>query len=306
VNVYALPGQDGVSLIDGGWRIEPAREVLADALRSLGATEADVRTCLVTHCHRDHYTMATLLRDEHGTEVGLGERERRNLEAVSAEAIGKPSAMIERLDVAGATEAADLLRAHAPGADELVGYEPPDQWLADGQRVKASGRELRVLATPGHTVGHVVFVDESAGLLFSGDHVLPHITPSVGFQPGPAPSPLADFLSSLAAVRAEPDRVMLPAHGAAGGSVHARVDELLEHHRVRLDDTLAALRSEPGTALGVARLLRWTRHGRGYGELDVFNQMLAVTETHAHLLVLEAQGRVTGAASAGGTRFTAR
>jgi len=48
-----------------------------------------------------------------------------------------------------------------------------------------------------------------------------------------------------------------------------------------------------GTAYQVACALRWTRRGRHLEELDPLNQMLAVTETRAHLELLAAQGRLT-------------
>ena len=70
----------------------------------------------------------------------------------------------------------------------------------------AGGRSLVVRETPGHTRGHVVFVDETtadAGMLFAGDHVLPHITPSIGFEPAARPGALTRFLTSLAALRTE-------------------------------------------------------------------------------------------------------
>jgi hypothetical protein len=43
----------------------------------------------------------------------------------------------------------------------------------------------------------------------------------------------------------------------------------------------------------VAQVLRWTRRKRHLDALDPFNQMLAVTETRAHLELLVAQGRLT-------------
>ena len=58
----------------------------------------------------------------------------------------------------------------------------PDEWLKDQVTIKLGGRELRAVATPGHTQGHTVFADLAQNLLFAGDHVLPRITPSVGFE----------------------------------------------------------------------------------------------------------------------------
>jgi glyoxylase-like metal-dependent hydrolase (beta-lactamase superfamily II) len=149
------------------------------------------------------------------------------------------------------------------------------------------------VATPGHTRGHLVFADEAADLLFSGDHVLPRITPSIGLEPAPPPSPLADFLTSLELMRSRPDAAMLPAHGPVGMRVHERVDELLAHHGKRLDATLAAVAEGRGTAAAVAAVLPWTRRERRLDELDPFNEMLATLETAAHLDVLVQRGAVT-------------
>ena len=149
-----------------------------------------------------------------------------------------------------------------------------------------------MVPTPGHTQGHVVFTDSGNGLLFAGDHVLPHITPSIGFEPVSASQPLGDYLESLRVVRALPDLRLLPAHGPDGGSAHKRIDELLAHHAERLDRCAEAVAAGAGTAYEVACALRWTRRDRQLTDLDPFNQMLAVTETRIHLELLAAQGRL--------------
>jgi glyoxylase-like metal-dependent hydrolase (beta-lactamase superfamily II) len=165
-------------------------------------------------------------------------------------------------------------------------------------------RTLEAIGTPGHTRGHLVFLDRAAGLLFAGDHVLPHITPSVGFEVDPPRLALADYLGSLRLVRLLPDAAMLPAHGPPGGSVHARVDVLLDHHDVRLAQAAAALRGGPRTAYEVATELRWTSRLRRFAELDPFNQMLAVFETALHLDLLADRGMVTVREVAGIVEYT--
>src|SRR5690606_30827313 len=120
-------------------------------------------------------------------------------------------------------------------------------------------------------------------MLFSGDHVLPHITPSIGFEQVPVASALADYLASLALVRGMPDLRMLPAHGPVRPTTHDRIDELLAHQEHRLQASLDAVVAGDGTAYEVARTLPWTRHERAFDDLDPFNQMLAVNETAAHL-----------------------
>ena len=59
------------------------------------------------------------------------------------------------------------------------------------------------------------------------------------------------------------------------------------------------------TAYEAAGLLRWTRRQRRLGELDPFNQMLAVIETRAHLELLVAQGRLASASADGVTCYQA-
>jgi glyoxylase-like metal-dependent hydrolase (beta-lactamase superfamily II) len=98
-----------------------------------------------------------------------------------------------------------------------------------------------VLATPGHTRGHVVFHDPGGRLLFAGDHILPRITPSIGFEPALSDDPLGAFLGSLTLIRSRPDARLLPAHGPAGPSAHARVDELIAHQMLAVLETRAHL-----------------------------------------------------------------
>jgi glyoxylase-like metal-dependent hydrolase (beta-lactamase superfamily II) len=166
--------------------------------------------------------------------------------------------------------------------------------------IQIGSRRLDVIDTPGHTAGHVVFHDRDANLLFTGDHVLPHITPSIGFETLPPPSPLADYMASLRTVEAMSDSVLLPAHGPPQPSTRARVVELLAHHEHRLDAAEQAVIAGRETAVEVAQALRWTSRNRDLADLDLLNQMLAVSETLAHLDVLVARGRI-GAKNIDGT-----
>lgn len=295
VNVYVVVDGDELVLIDSGWAIPVAREMLGSALSRLGATFGDVRRFFVTHIHRDHYSQAIAIRREFGGRIGLGEGERAALEVIREPERAPLSPQFETLRVCGAGDLVDrILAQRTEHHSDHSQWELPDDWLTDGQILRLNdGRSLQVIETPGHTRGHVVFRDEASSLLFAGDHVLPSITPSIGFEPVLSQDPLGDFLGSLAVVRSLPDTVLLPAHGQVRPSVHARVDELLDHHGRRLDDTEAAVIAGARTAYDVARFLPWTRRERRLDELDEFNQMLAIAETGAHLTLLVAQGRLS-------------
>jgi glyoxylase-like metal-dependent hydrolase (beta-lactamase superfamily II) len=290
VNVYAIVDAEQLVLIDSGWALTESEELLVRALDSIGHGLADVREFLVTHVHRDHYTQAIAIRRAHGTRVALGAGERLGLEAIQEAIRTRRRPDASHLVRAGA---ADLVPDGGAGGDPGPNWELPDEWLADGVDLPLSSRTLRVIATPGHTRGHVVFYDSGAGALFAGDHVLPHITPSIGFEFPPAESPLRDYLDSLRLMRSLPDGVLLPAHGPVAPSVHTRVDELLDHHEQRLTESAKAVEQGADTAAEAARVLRWTRRRRHFDELDRLNQMLAVTETMSHLDVLVLRGWLT-------------
>jgi glyoxylase-like metal-dependent hydrolase (beta-lactamase superfamily II) len=291
VNVYAVEDGDRLVLIDGGWAMEAASTQLRTALAQIGRSVGDIREFLVTHIHRDHYTLALEVRRETGSRVSLGAGERTTLQALLGE-IEQPAE--DLFWAAGAFElsrAAAEIRANSAG--ERSRYEHPDRWLPDGLDLPLQDRQLRVIATPGHTRGHVVFQDVAAGVLFAGDHVLPHITPSIGVELTRPPSPLRDFLNSLRIVRALPDAQLFPAHGPVRPSVHGRIGELVRHHEQRLVVMRDAVASGASTAFDVARAITWTRRRRLLADMDLFNRMLAVQETDAHLVVLVEDGQLT-------------
>jgi glyoxylase-like metal-dependent hydrolase (beta-lactamase superfamily II) len=305
VNVYVIEEGDGLVLIDSGWALAESRQALETALATLGCGLGDVAHFLVTHIHRDHYTQAVELRRIFGSKVSLGAGEHEAIRAVLAGGDTAFAPQLRQLRASGAEVVLERLRAlGAAPRRQPPGWEEPDEWLAPNQEIELKSRTLRVLPTPGHTQGHVVFTDSASGLLFAGDHVLPHITPSIGFEPVSASQPLGDYLESLRVVRALPDMRLLPAHGPVTASAHARIDELLAHHDDRLRQCAEAVAAGAGTAYQVACALRWTRRGRQLEELDPVNQMLAVTETWAHLELLVAQGRLAASTDGDVTVYT--
>ena len=185
----------------------------------------------------------------------------------------------------------------------------PDLWLADGDRVPVGDRVLEAVETPGHTRGHLVF-DSGPGPDGAGasracsspvttccrtSRRRSGSSPPPGPGPSPASSPRSPGSANaptgaccLRTVRWRP-------------SVHARVDELLDHHAGRLDAIERVVASGASTGADAAAVLTWTRREKGLGDLEPFHRMLAVLETDAHLEVLAAQGRVLREADADGT-----
>jgi glyoxylase-like metal-dependent hydrolase (beta-lactamase superfamily II) len=292
VNTYAIESDGGLVMIDSGWVLDETKEQLERSLAKIGAGLGDIRKFLITHIHRDHYTQAIALRKVFGMKVALGADERASLQVM----LGRDTTLLAfrgaKLATAGAQPLiAKMVEAGMQPPDGALGYDEPDEWISSGQKYELGTRTLEAISTPGHTHGHVVFADFGTGLLFAGDHVLPHITPSISLEAAPQALPLGDFLDSLRLVRQLPDLRLLPAHGPVTPSVHARVDELIDHHDERLAIMAAELEEGPRTAYQVALAIRWTSRGRLLTDLDLINQTLAVGETEAHLDLLVARGQ---------------
>jgi glyoxylase-like metal-dependent hydrolase (beta-lactamase superfamily II) len=295
INVYVLTTDDGLVLVDGGWAIPEARELLDRSLRTIGAGFGDITRFLVTHAHRDHYTLARVLGTELGVDVALGRGEEPSLLGLNQLDELTESPFAQLLRTAGAHDLAELWNTDADERErpDPAWWQLPDTWLEGDHQIPVGHRTLDAVQTPGHTPGHYVFADRAEEVLFAGDHVLPTITPSIGFTFPVVPQPLGDFMASLTKVRALPDLRILPAHGPLAPSSHERVDALLAHHEHRLDQCVAALVAGARTSVEVAGRLGWTRHEHPYDELDVFNRGMAAMETKAHLELLVARGVAT-------------
>ncbi len=291
VLVYALELDDGVAIVDAGWNTDDAWQALADGLAQAGGSVADVRAVLVTHIHPDHYGLAGRVREHSGAWIGLHPADAALLGARYLE----PDDLLARMNVllheAGVPghKLHDLTMASMVIRDQVLAVEP-DVLFEDGRRVEVPGWDLRAVWTPGHSPGHVCFHSEGHRLLLSGDHVLPRITPNIGVHSQQAPNPLGDYLRSLERVRTLAADEVLPAHEYRFAGLASRVDEIAAHHRERLTEVEALLADSPGsTAWELSVRLTWSRP---WDEIRDFMQRAAVSETLAHLVLLQEQGRV--------------
>ena len=109
-----------------------------------------------------------------------------------------------------ATQLRSIFGFVPPGAEE---FAPPERYvdLAHGQHLAFAGFDFEVRHTPGHTLGHCVFVVQQEGLVFSGDQLF---AGSIGRSDLPG----GDFGTLMASMRTQvmtlPDETrVLPGHG---------------------------------------------------------------------------------------------
>jgi glyoxylase-like metal-dependent hydrolase (beta-lactamase superfamily II) len=184
----------------------------------------------------------------------------------------------------------DLQYSSMP-ARRFVEAVEPDLTLTDGECIRLGKLELRVIWTPGHTPGHMCFYEEREQLMFTGDHILPTISPNVSLHPQSEDDPLGDYLRSIDKLRGLPTKKVLPAHEYSFDDLDARLDELDKHHELRLQEMVDAIEGGASTAYEIARHVTWAT-----GKFDDFNPWMrrsAVGETLSHLRYLANESRLT-------------
>jgi glyoxylase-like metal-dependent hydrolase (beta-lactamase superfamily II) len=132
-----------------------------------------------------------------------------------------------------------------------------DVRLADGDRVRAGGRSLRVIARPGHSTTDTLLVDDRAGIAFVGDHLLARISSNTEIcAPDRAPDGRARsrlrYLENLERTQAMPLTRLLTGHGDPVTDHRRLVTARLRDHRRRCERILAILGDGPRTAFEIA------------------------------------------------------
>jgi glyoxylase-like metal-dependent hydrolase (beta-lactamase superfamily II) len=288
---YVLEADGGLVLVDVGWNDPGSFEALGAGLAELGATFADVTGMLVTHIHPDHYGLAGRVREESGAWIALHGLDAGQIRGRYSEVDRLIEDNVVWLTAAGApAEDVDVLSDAGAELQRYVLVAQPDRIVADQDRIDlGGGRVLDVVHTPGHTQGHVCLYDAPARLLFSGDHVLPRISPNVGYHPLSSEDPLADFLASLEKVAGLDAELALPGHEWRFGDVAERARELAAHHAARLAEVCSLLDGGARTSWEVSRRLTWSRP---FDTLPPVTRRAALSEAMAHLVHLASRGDV--------------
>lgn len=288
---YAFVTPDGVALIDTGWQTQEGWEALVDGLHATGHDVTDVTHVAITHLHPDHFGLVPRLLETTDPQLIIHRNDAKHLRhftdaetaAMDAEDLAELARLGMPVDIPGITGLPAFVR--------LPKGRRADVELEHDAALNIPGWNLRAIWTPGHTQGHLCFVDEDAGVIVTGDHLLPRISPNIATGPFARHSPLSEYLVSLANTENLGDLEALPAHEYRFRGLAGRVTDLLGHHEQRLDEITEAIDTEPeSTAWEITQRVSWSRP---FADLPPLLAMMALRETHAHLIVLRERGLVT-------------
>ena len=297
VNTYALLDDKGVALVDPGVPGEESWNALLVRLKKAGIPLERVHTSIVTHSHFDHFGGAAQLTAEAGAGVLAHEAFTTwggDIECTDPTHDHGDPKLREPKEWTGKTpwgtesqgptkeQIEEFRTKQAQGGRHPFAMPHVTRRVRHGDVVQLAGRDWFVHHTPGHTTDHVCFHDPTEGVLLSGDHVLPTITPHIGgIVTG---DPLEDFFASLEAIaRTEHVTTVLPAHGHPFEDLPGRVKSIHEHHMERLEKLREVGAEFDGWATVVDFSKRLFRE-RSWGQM-------AESETWAHLEHLRLTGR---------------
>lgn len=284
VNVYLVESGAGLLMLDCGSDWDDGRRALSDGFAALGLSEGSVHTLVVSHLHLDHVGMAGRVVEEFGCDFVMHERAEKLVDNYN----DTPGYMSRLRDLAGTHGVPGSLLdkvSDFPRPDYMPQIPKPGRGLVDGEEIDlGSDRSLTVIHTPGHEPAHICLRDSRTGVTFSGDHVLPRISPVIMYD-GVIDDPLGEYLNSLQKLINLGIGLTYPAHGSIVEQGDERARQILLHHDRRLLDMAELVRSADTNAWEV--MVKSFRPN-----LDPLQSRLALLETISHLEHLRITGRV--------------
>ena len=277
--------------VDCGYGDEPTRALWE---RHFATTMggAPLARIVATHYHPDHLGNGAWLAARFGCPIAMTQAEFLTAHAILDQRRRTRFPTPARCSAATACPTSTSTRSPARGNHYRRGVpELPATFrrMIAGDLVDVGHRAWRVIPGYGHSPEHAALHAADAGVLISGDMLLPRITTNVAVWPvEPDGDPLARFLHSLDAFDAlPPDTLVLPSHGLPFRGIPLRIAQLRAHHAARLAELEAFVAAAPTPQAAVDVLPVLFRR-----PLDLQQRFFAMGEAIAHLNHLWHGGRL--------------
>lgn len=290
LNVYLLKAKNRNILVDTGLDCKKSFNSLISQLKKIEVKPENLTDILLTHFHIDHVGLVLRLKRFSPKIRVLLHRK----EASMSRKASNFSRFLETIKLFHITNGMpkkfmDELAKNHPA----LTYSPIYREISNSPVTLKNGGEFtvedyrfKVIWTPGHSPGHICLYEPKVGLLISGDHLLPTITPNI-FPLTEDLNPLKDYLKSLEKVEKLKVNIVFPAHENIFMSFKDRISQLRRHHKQRSEEILRKLSHKKLSAYELASKISWNVNYGSWENFPIFQKYLAVGETLAHLKFLE-------------------
>jgi len=293
VNTYLIQGTEGWVLLDTGWNDQESFEAFSEQLKEIHLGFQDISLIIITHMHPDHIGLAGRIQQLSGASLAVHEVEKEYLDSKLLWSTDLVYLEINKWLQSNGVPA-EFLTADMNSSVEMKDLIPEavaERGLTDGEIVKTGIFDLRVIWTPGHSNGHICLYEPSNKIFFTGDHILPGITPNISIHLEWHEDPLQKYIHSLEKLRDLDMALGLPAHEDPFTDLQKRIHELLSHHEERKREILETIATEEKTAYDISSQITWMEGNVGWAEMTSFDRRIAVTEALAHLESLRGEDR---------------
>jgi glyoxylase-like metal-dependent hydrolase (beta-lactamase superfamily II) len=290
-NIYVL-GTGPVTLIDTGPKYPGALKVLEGLLRDAGFGFPDVERIILTHGHIDHFGLSSRIVKAAGHPVSCHMHRDDIWRASSAyvtEGFWNDEVMkfvhmadMPELAVERMRKRSDLFKRFCDPLDDIIPME-------DGDTFAGPGFTLEVIHTPGHSPGSCCLLERDKGVLFTGDHIIRHITPNPIMElrrsllSDPDYQSLRSYEKSLAKVSELGAVYGFSGHGGYVDDLPILIASYRLHHEKRKRQIRRALSKGSKNIYGLTCEL--------FPDIPEHEIFLAISEVFSHLEVLMNEGR---------------
>ncbi|WP_347490818.1 MBL fold metallo-hydrolase [Desulfoscipio sp. XC116] len=285
VNAYLIKS-DPITLIDIGPDTPRADKFLRNMLASLDCRVEDIKRIVVTHSHPDHCGLAAQVAKAAGAAVLIHPLEESKL-------MGEPDYFRERLPFIVETGVpAEVVQEIIGERDKLphpsvkgVHTKP----MSGGETIEFDGGALKIMHFPGHSPGHLCLYAPEQKFFFSGDFLLPHITPNPLMEPdhdkpGSRLPALKQYLAGLDTLEKLEIAMVFPGHGGTFNDYRSVINVGRRHHRSQFARIKDKLKMGELSAYQISKAM--------YPDLKGWEIFLGLSEILAHLDLLVEKGRI--------------
>ena len=288
LNCYVLQSKGETLIIDTGFNRPECKQAMEEGLSELGVDFCHT-SLFLTHLHSDHTGLVYNLMQGKNCPIYMG---KTDYDYFVDTTVGDTWIQTEhRFEQEGfPKEYTTALRNTNPARSFAPSGVFPAIMMYDGDTLQIGDYTLKTILVPGHTPGQMCLYIEKEQILFTADHILFDITPNITSWIGVKDS-LGDYIQSLYKIKKIPIQLALPAHRKNHMNVYERIDQIIEHHKIRLENTIDILaQNQPLTAYETASFMKWSMRGKCWEDFPITQRWFAVGETMAHLDYLLVRG----------------
>ena len=286
VNVYLIEDFGGWAVVDTGLGTDHCKaiweQVFAGRLRGQRLTRI-----VCSHYHPDHMGLVGWLTARFECPLAITRTEFLVTKVLENSAFAANSHFYTERGMPQAF--GDVVANDGHGYLRLVtGLPTQFERLVAGKSLQIGGRQFDIFTGGGHSPEQAMLYCASDGLFLAADQVITKISPNISVQAmEPEADPLGEYIASLGQLRASipADVLVLPGHHLPFTGLHARTDELREHHGHRCGLIADAARDEPRTAGELLPVLFKRK-------MDAHQTGFAFGETVAHVNFMLSRGEL--------------